>query len=155
MHGSEDQKWSASLQRTLNKGVGGASLTIFAADCRCYKDVYVNSFFLCTARIWNSLPIEFFSLTYNLNSFKSRINKHLLTVGSLQRDLLYPLIFLYFFFLQLHARNSPLAVHPCMEGIPIQKKKNSTCLYFSHVKKLQISSGCRLWKSKKFQLLYK
>ena len=97
MHGSEDQKWSANLQRTLNKGVGGASLTIFAADCRCYKDVYVNSFFLCTARIWNSLPIECFSLTYNLSSFKSRINKHLLTVGSLQRDLLYPLIFLYFF----------------------------------------------------------
>ena len=25
---------------------------------RCYKDVYVNSFFPCTARLWNSLPIE-------------------------------------------------------------------------------------------------
>ena len=24
---------------------------------RCYKDVYVNSFFLRTARLWNSLPI--------------------------------------------------------------------------------------------------
>ena len=23
---------------------------------RCYKDIYVNSFFLCTARLWNSLP---------------------------------------------------------------------------------------------------
>ena len=30
---------------------------------RCYKDVYVNSFFLCTARLWNSLPIEYFPLT--------------------------------------------------------------------------------------------
>ena len=49
---------------------------------RCYKNVYVKSFFLRTARLWNSLPIEFFSLTYNLNGFKSRINRHLLTVGS-------------------------------------------------------------------------
>ena len=24
---------------------------------RCYKDVYVNSFFSCTARPWNSLPM--------------------------------------------------------------------------------------------------
>ena len=36
---------------------------------RCYKDVYVNSFFPCTARLWNSLLIECFSLTYNLNGF--------------------------------------------------------------------------------------
>ena len=47
-----------------------------------YKDVYVNSFFLCTARLWNSLPIECFPLTYDLNGVKSRINKHPLTVGS-------------------------------------------------------------------------
>ena len=49
---------------------------------RCYKDVYVNSFFPLTARIWNSLRIECFPFTYNLNGFKSRINRHLLTVGS-------------------------------------------------------------------------
>ena len=49
---------------------------------RCYKDVYVNSLFPRTARLWNSLPIECFPLTYNLNGFKSRINRHLLTVGS-------------------------------------------------------------------------
>ena len=48
---------------------------------RCYKDVYVNSFFPQTARLWNSLPIKCFLLTYNLNGFKSRINRHLLTVG--------------------------------------------------------------------------
>ena len=36
---------------------------------RCYKDV--NSFFPLTARLYNSLPIECFSLTYNLNDFKS------------------------------------------------------------------------------------
>ena len=49
---------------------------------RCYKDVYVNSFFPRTARLWNSLPIEYFPLTCNLNGCKSRINRHLLTVGS-------------------------------------------------------------------------
>ena len=45
---------------------------------RCYKDVYVNSFFPRT----NSLPIECFPLTYDLSGFKSRINRYLLTVGS-------------------------------------------------------------------------
>ena len=49
---------------------------------RCYKDVYVNSFFPRTARLWNSLPIESFPLTYDCSGFKSRINKHLLTVVS-------------------------------------------------------------------------
>ena len=49
---------------------------------RCYKDIYVNSFFPRTARPWNSLPIECFPLTYDLSSFKSRINRYLLTVGS-------------------------------------------------------------------------
>ena len=36
---------------------------------RCYKDVYTNSFFPRTARLYNFLPAEYFSLTYNLNSF--------------------------------------------------------------------------------------
>ena len=49
---------------------------------RCYKDVCVNSFFPGTARLWSSLPIECFLLTYNLNGFKCRINRHLLTVVS-------------------------------------------------------------------------
>ena len=49
---------------------------------RCYKDVCANSFFPCTAKLWNSLPIECFPLTYDLSGFKFRINRHLLTVGS-------------------------------------------------------------------------
>ena len=49
---------------------------------RCYKDVYVNSFFPRTGKLWNSLPIESFPLTYDLSGFKSKINRHLLTVGS-------------------------------------------------------------------------
>ena len=31
---------------------------------KCYKDVYANSFFPHTARLWNSLPIEYFPLAY-------------------------------------------------------------------------------------------
>ena len=49
---------------------------------RCYKDVYVNSFFPRTARLWNSLPIECFPLTYDLSGFKSRINRYLLNLGT-------------------------------------------------------------------------
>ena len=49
---------------------------------RCYKDVYVNSFFSRTARLWNSLSIVRFPLTYDLSGFKSRINRHFLTLGS-------------------------------------------------------------------------
>ena len=66
---------------------------------RCYKDVYVNSSFSRTARLWNSLPIKCFPLTYDLSGFKSRINRYLLTVGSFETDYLYALIFLCFFFL--------------------------------------------------------
>ena len=49
---------------------------------RCEKSVYANSFFPHTARLWDSLPIECFPLAYDLSVFKSRINRHLLTVGS-------------------------------------------------------------------------
>ena len=49
---------------------------------RCYNDLYANSFFTRTARLWNSLPIECFPLTYDLNVFKARIKRNLLTVGS-------------------------------------------------------------------------
>ena len=41
---------------------------------RCYKDVYVNSFFPHMARMWNTIPIECLPLSYDLNGFKSRIN---------------------------------------------------------------------------------
>ena len=49
---------------------------------RCYKDVCVNSFVPRTAKLWNSLPIKCFPLTYDLSGFKSRINSHILTVFS-------------------------------------------------------------------------
>ena len=48
---------------------------------RCYKDVFLNSSFPCTARLWNSLLIKYFPFTNDLNGFKFRI-RHLLTVDS-------------------------------------------------------------------------
>ena len=53
----------------------------FTIPRRC-KHVYVNSFFPHTAKLWKSLPIECFPLTYDISGFKSRIKKHLLMVGS-------------------------------------------------------------------------
>ena len=73
----------------------------FVTISRCYKVVHVNSFFPCRARLWNSLPIECFPLTYDLNGFMFRINRHLLTVASFQSDFLYALIFLCFVLLFL------------------------------------------------------
>ena len=81
-----EYKWLLELLETFRWGrstrysyrLHGFSVTI----PRCYKDVCVNSFFSRTARLWNSLPIECFPLTYVLNDFKFRINGHLLTVGS-------------------------------------------------------------------------
>ena len=68
-------------------------------NARCYKDVYVNSFFPRTAKLWISLPIECFPLTYDLSGFQFRINRHLLAVGSFETDFLYPVIvFVLLFF---------------------------------------------------------
>ena len=32
-----------------------------------YKDVFVNGFFPDTGKLWNSLPVEYFRSTYDLN----------------------------------------------------------------------------------------
>ena len=41
------------------------------------KEIYANSFFPWTAKLWNSLPGDCFPLTYNLNRFKANVNRHL------------------------------------------------------------------------------
>ena len=76
---------------------------------KCYKDVYVNSFFPDTARLQNYLPTESFPLTYDINNFKSRPNKHfILSLGSLQTAFVYAfhlflLLSIFLIFLKLHA----------------------------------------------------
>ena len=62
-------------------------LLVILIDCMIFCVIiprcYINSFFPRTATLWNSLLIECFApWTYDLNGFKSRINRHLLTVGS-------------------------------------------------------------------------
>ena len=47
----------------------------FVTIPRCYNDVYVNSFFPRTARLWNCVLIECFPLIYDLKILKSRINR--------------------------------------------------------------------------------
>ena len=42
---------------------------------RCYKDVYVNSFYPRTAKLWNSLLIECFPLTYVLLALSLELTK--------------------------------------------------------------------------------
>ena len=49
---------------------------------RCYDNIYVNSFFPRIARLWNSLPAEYFPLTYDLYDFKCGVNRHLLSLDS-------------------------------------------------------------------------
>ena len=56
-----------------------------------------HSFFLHTGRLWNSLSAECFQLTYDLNGLKSRVNRHLLSLGSFWIDFLLVLLFLLLF----------------------------------------------------------
>ena len=89
---------------------------------RCYKDVYINSFFPCTAGLWNFLPVECFPLTYDLSGFKSRINSLELTLFHC-RFLLNRLSVCCNLFV-LHFLVIPcliVAVQPCMEWIPVKK----------------------------------
>ena len=79
---------------------------------RHYKDVYVNSSFVHTARPWNSLPIERFPLTYDLNEFKSSGTRHLLTVGFFLRG--FPVSLNLFVLLLLVGPCLVVIVHSCI-----------------------------------------
>ena len=64
-------------------------LLVFVIDCMIFFSPYLNvtrmsmsAVSVLTARLWNSLPIECFPLAYDLNGCKSRINRHILSVGS-------------------------------------------------------------------------
>ena len=61
-----------------------------------YKHLNVNGFFLCTTRLWNSLTLKCFPLTYGLNGYKSRIKRHLLTVDSFRFPVFFNLFALPF-----------------------------------------------------------
>ena len=68
---------------------------ILCSHFQMSQGVYVNSFFPHKSRLWNSMYTGCFPLTYDLNSFKSRINRHLL-FKVISKQL--PCLFLIFFF---------------------------------------------------------
>ena len=81
-------------------------LLVILIDCMIFLSPFLGAtkMSLCqqfsrTAIFWNSLTIELFPLTYDLNGFMSRINRHLSTVGSFYIHFLHALIFFCFFFL--------------------------------------------------------
>ena len=78
----------------------------------------ISSFFPCTARLWNSLPIKCFPLAYNVNGLKSRI-KSFNCRFFLKR---LPVCVNLFVLLFLAIPYRIVAVQPCMEWIPIKKK---------------------------------
>ena len=80
---------------------------------RCCKKVYVNSFFPRTVRLWNSLAIECFPLTNDLNGRKSRANRHLIDCGFFPRR--FPLSFSLFVLLFLATPFLLVALPSCME----------------------------------------
>ena len=41
------------------------------------KEIYANSFFSRTAKLWNSLPVDCFLLTYNLNHFTRNVSRNI------------------------------------------------------------------------------
>ena len=63
--------WGSST--FYSDGLHDFSVTIL----RCYKDVFVNSFFPRTARLWNSLPLECFPLTYDINGLSLELTESL------------------------------------------------------------------------------
>ena len=83
---------------------------------RYYKDVYVNNLFPHTARLWNSLPIECFPLTYDCIGFNSRF--------FLNR---FPVYFNIFMILFLVTPYLIVALQPLCCTYDTKKVPNRTC----------------------------
>ena len=65
------------------------------------------------AKLWNSLPIECFPLTYDVS------NRHLLTAGSFETDFLFPVIF----FVLLSSNCMPRSGCSALHGVNPNLKK--------------------------------
>ena len=84
-------------------------LLVILINCMIFLSLFKNVtmmsmltvFFLARLDFGIFFAIKCFPLIYDLNSFKSRIKRHLSVVGSIYADFMYALIFLCFFFLQL------------------------------------------------------
>ena len=97
------------------------------------KDVYVYSFFPHTSRLWNSLPIEYFPLNYDLSGFKYIINRHLLSVGSfLSRFTVFFNLFEFFSCNSMYIHTSKSQLY-CMWLLWTSKNHIFSCRYISEL----------------------
>ncbi|XP_045508843.1 uncharacterized protein LOC123704508 [Colias croceus] len=67
---------SPFLHRTSRRGMGFHPFTVDIPHVRTQR--YANSFFIRTAKEWNALPSSVFPVDYNIQLFKSRVNRFLL-----------------------------------------------------------------------------
>ena len=101
---------------------------------RCYKDFYVNSFFPHTTRSSNSLPVECFLLSYDLNVFKSvqpctlELTDHFICRFFLNR---FPVCFNLYVLCFLVTICLTLAIQPRMEKSQLKIKKYISLKFFS------------------------
>lgn len=77
---------------------------------RCIFSMH-STFFPRTAEIWNYLPAEWKLLIYDLNSLKSRVNRHALYLCSFYRAFLYAFLRLLFLVIPFLVKT----VNPCEE----------------------------------------
>ena len=82
---------------------------IFLLPPRCYMDVYVNSFFPYTAKLWNSLLAECISLTYDKKDI-------FLSLGFFQTALLH--VF-YLFFSSFFCNSMPCITLQISISLPV------------------------------------
>ena len=133
--------WSVFLLRLLCISINSDRLHYFSVTIpRCYMDVYVNSFFPCMAKLWNSLPIECFPLTYDLSGFKSRINRSFNCRIFLNR---FPVCSNLFMLLFLATPCLVVAVQPCMEWI-VKAVSPKGCIMVDTVVKILKFEASRL-----------
>ena len=98
----------------------GRSIVILI-DCTIFLSPFLDVtrmsmptvFFPRTARLWNSLPIECFPLTYDLSGFKSRIKRYLFNCRFFLNR--FPVCFNLFVLPFLVTPCLVVAAQPCME----------------------------------------
>ena len=82
-------RFSSELAQLVPLSFSLGGLHVILIDCMIFLSPFLDATKMSMSTVsflaqllWNCLPIECFPLTYDLRGFKSRINRHLLTVGS-------------------------------------------------------------------------
>ena len=74
-------KWSSELAELVSLLIIAKGPLVILIGCMTFLSllldvVYVSIFFLCSTRLCNLLPAEYFPLTHDLNGFTSRVDRH-------------------------------------------------------------------------------